>query len=408
MTLSIKHLDSKFKNKNKPKVGLIALSTDQTIESDFNKICNNLPLNIFINRIHNQNPLTKENLLKMQDDLESVTHKILPDETDKNWSYILDPANEESIKSKAASTPSTFKDKMLGGHGIIEEVYIALGPYYDVSEYDKSFPGVIEKVNDVQNYALASTIAPDVTRSSEQAAARRMYTDVNPDIEDQKIPHGTSWSTVSSYLVSFFTRMLRSYNRNIKNQVRVKRPMGTAARIEELQLECEAIMNQIVNHQSSAGMDHVSIYELTQEYEAKLIQIQSLGGFTKKQSAALDFRNESVRMTKKILLEFLRSPEAVTVAGIESFLSLVFDLLNDDLEATGGERAIDYFETLRDCLAEIETTISGGTVDNVIQFPAPMGGEPLTMDALNTNSDLKVTAESKIYEKILLSILNSK
>ena len=79
--------NSKFKNKNNPKVGLIALSTDQTIESDFNKICNNLPLNIFINRIHNQNPLTKENLLKMQDDLESVTHKILPNEKINTIAY---------------------------------------------------------------------------------------------------------------------------------------------------------------------------------------------------------------------------------------------------------------------------------------------------------------------------------
>ena len=44
MTLSIKHIDSKFKNKNNPKVGLIALSTDQTIEGDFNTICKNLDL----------------------------------------------------------------------------------------------------------------------------------------------------------------------------------------------------------------------------------------------------------------------------------------------------------------------------------------------------------------------------
>ena len=87
MTLSIKHIDSKFKNKNSPKVGLIALSTDQTIESDFSKICNDLPLNIFINRIHNQNPLTKENLLKMQDDLESVTNKILPNEKINTIAY---------------------------------------------------------------------------------------------------------------------------------------------------------------------------------------------------------------------------------------------------------------------------------------------------------------------------------
>ena len=39
MTLSIKHIDSKFKSEEKPKVGLIALSTDQTIEGDFNTIC---------------------------------------------------------------------------------------------------------------------------------------------------------------------------------------------------------------------------------------------------------------------------------------------------------------------------------------------------------------------------------
>ena len=87
MTLSIKHIDSKFKNEDKPKVGLIALSTDQTIERNFNEICNNLPLNIFINRIHNQNPLTKENLLKMKEDLESVTSKILPNEKINTIAY---------------------------------------------------------------------------------------------------------------------------------------------------------------------------------------------------------------------------------------------------------------------------------------------------------------------------------
>ena len=80
MHTNIKHYKAKFKKEYDPKVGLIALSTDKTIEKDFNHICVNLPLNIFINRIHNQNPLTQENLLKMQDDLESVAKKILPDE----------------------------------------------------------------------------------------------------------------------------------------------------------------------------------------------------------------------------------------------------------------------------------------------------------------------------------------
>ena len=80
MSINIKNFTAKFKKNLNPKVGLIALSTDQTIEGDFNNICKNLPLDIFINRIHNQNPLTKENLLKMEDDLESVANKILPDE----------------------------------------------------------------------------------------------------------------------------------------------------------------------------------------------------------------------------------------------------------------------------------------------------------------------------------------
>jgi len=87
MTIAIKHYDAKFKKELNPKVGLIALSTDQTIEGDFNNICKNLSLDIFINRIHNQNPLTKENLLKMQDDLESVTKKILPDEKVNTIAY---------------------------------------------------------------------------------------------------------------------------------------------------------------------------------------------------------------------------------------------------------------------------------------------------------------------------------
>jgi len=80
MNMVIKHYDAKFKKELNPKVGLIALSTDQTIEKDFKNICSNLPLDIFINRIHNLNPLTKENLLKMREDLASVTKKILPDE----------------------------------------------------------------------------------------------------------------------------------------------------------------------------------------------------------------------------------------------------------------------------------------------------------------------------------------
>ena len=107
MSIVIKHYDAKFKKELNPKVGLIALSTDQTIEKDFKNICNNLPVDIFINRIHNKNPLTKENLLKMGEDLASVTKKILPDEKLKTIAYGCTSGTiaigEDSVKEKILS-----------------------------------------------------------------------------------------------------------------------------------------------------------------------------------------------------------------------------------------------------------------------------------------------------------------
>ena len=78
MPIQSKYIVPKLKKKTTPKVGLLALSTDRTIESDFQSICQKLPLDLFVNRIHNENPLTKENLLKMREQIESVTEKILP------------------------------------------------------------------------------------------------------------------------------------------------------------------------------------------------------------------------------------------------------------------------------------------------------------------------------------------
>ena len=78
MPVKSKYISPKFKKTSNPKVGLIALSTDLTIEKDFNSICCELPVDIFVNRIHNENPLTKENLLKMYNQIDSITEKILP------------------------------------------------------------------------------------------------------------------------------------------------------------------------------------------------------------------------------------------------------------------------------------------------------------------------------------------
>ena len=87
MKIKSKYIKPEFKKKYNPKVGLLALTTDLTIERDFNSICNKLPIDIFVNRIHNQNPLTKENLLKMRDQIEEVTKKILPDEKINTVAY---------------------------------------------------------------------------------------------------------------------------------------------------------------------------------------------------------------------------------------------------------------------------------------------------------------------------------
>ena len=61
-----------------PRIGLVALSTDFTIEQDYRRICHNIPVDIFVNRIPFENPLTHENYLKMVEHLPKITENILP------------------------------------------------------------------------------------------------------------------------------------------------------------------------------------------------------------------------------------------------------------------------------------------------------------------------------------------
>ena len=63
---------------NNPKIGVIALSTDFTIEQDYRNICHQLPVDIFVNRIPFENPLNHENYLKMADHISEVSSQILP------------------------------------------------------------------------------------------------------------------------------------------------------------------------------------------------------------------------------------------------------------------------------------------------------------------------------------------
>jgi len=63
-----------------PRIGVITLSTDFTIEQDFRKICHSLPIDIFFNRIPFINPLNHENYLKMAEHIPEVSEQILPGE----------------------------------------------------------------------------------------------------------------------------------------------------------------------------------------------------------------------------------------------------------------------------------------------------------------------------------------
>ena len=104
MSVQSKYIAPKFKKKTNPKVGLLALSTDLTIENDFQSICQKLPFDLFVNRIHNENPLTKENLMKMHDLIESVTEKILPGQKINTIAYACTSGTiaigEEKVKEK--------------------------------------------------------------------------------------------------------------------------------------------------------------------------------------------------------------------------------------------------------------------------------------------------------------------
>ena len=75
-----KKIDPKFNRYQNPKIGLIALASDYTIEKDFIKIIKDKKIDFFVNRIECFNPLTKENLIKMSEKVTEVTKDILPNE----------------------------------------------------------------------------------------------------------------------------------------------------------------------------------------------------------------------------------------------------------------------------------------------------------------------------------------
>ena len=75
------YIKPQFKDNTNPRIGLVALSTDFSIERDFNSIFLNLHIDLFVNRLPFYNPLTDKNLVKMTEKLTEVTENILPNQT---------------------------------------------------------------------------------------------------------------------------------------------------------------------------------------------------------------------------------------------------------------------------------------------------------------------------------------
>ena len=73
-----KDLSPTFNEIVNPRIGVITLSTDFTIEQDFRKVCHGIDLDIFFNIIPFNNPLNHENYLKMAEHIPEITEQILP------------------------------------------------------------------------------------------------------------------------------------------------------------------------------------------------------------------------------------------------------------------------------------------------------------------------------------------
>ena len=79
INMNSKKIKAQFANETNPRVGLIVLSTDNMIEKDFSKVLSDKPVDLYVNRIKNYNPVTAENLKKMSN--KNVISVVLPGTT---------------------------------------------------------------------------------------------------------------------------------------------------------------------------------------------------------------------------------------------------------------------------------------------------------------------------------------
>ena len=103
----------KILQSSNPRIGLITLSTDFTIEQDFRRICHDQNVDIYVNRIPFENPLNHENYLKMADHLSDIANNILPGEKIDSIAY-----------------GCTSGSVAIGDNRIIEEIHKSKGDVY--------------------------------------------------------------------------------------------------------------------------------------------------------------------------------------------------------------------------------------------------------------------------------------
>ena len=73
INMNSKKIKAQFAKETNPRVGLIVLSTDNMIEKDFSKVLSDKPVDLYVNRIKNYNPVTAENLKKMSENITIVS-----------------------------------------------------------------------------------------------------------------------------------------------------------------------------------------------------------------------------------------------------------------------------------------------------------------------------------------------
>jgi maleate isomerase len=78
--MKLSKIKPKFIENHNPRIGLITLASDFTIEKDFSNVIYGKNVDLYSNRIQSYNPLTNETLRKMADDIPQATKNILPNQ----------------------------------------------------------------------------------------------------------------------------------------------------------------------------------------------------------------------------------------------------------------------------------------------------------------------------------------